>query len=285
MSSLQSTNHSHPLSLFDPPASTRNPRRRATAGGALSPDAGTTNTVTNYFTLKLQSEERAAGILNGVSERRTDADRWSVDGSVRGYGSRTKHRGKLEFPSVTHEEHVKPETSSLGALWRPTLDVPDPSVTPTPAGSSSTVPVTDTLASYPHYLPADAVEAVLSTKWHRSSEEEIQTALTTISAMDPLPELSPHPSHGPLRALSSALEDIGRRHAQLLQRHSQLERKEKERRQRGEQFVRDTPAPEQEIVRQIMEILYPDEETISKAGSARVESPVRLYLIFLLGSE
>ncbi|KDQ08667.1 hypothetical protein BOTBODRAFT_559322 [Botryobasidium botryosum FD-172 SS1] len=255
MSSFQSTTHSHPLSLGDanPPSSTRHPRRRATTNNLQSPDADDTRPVSNYFTLKHQSEERAAEIANG---NHASTERWSKDGGVRGYGmGPKKQRLPLNFPPVTHEEHEHLDTDSpsLGVLWR----TRDALATPTQL-DPSVASAHEVSSLNAHDVPSYAADT-LSTKWHVLSDDEVLAALTMFPATN---SSSPHPSYNPLRLLSSALEEANRRNAQLLQRYAQLEEKEKARRRRGELLAQSMPPSEQEIARRVLDRLYCDEESV-----------------------
>ena len=264
---------SHPLSPEEPTNASKSSRARTSLqNNDLS------RPVTSYFTLKMQSEERAnqftfpssahpetnTGSLRSVSSSATDPDstvkpiatriihvnKITVQPSTRGaIPSAFKPRNgtaAAQPPSMIRTERVPTQHSTSEAVTPPDT----PRVQPT----RPTITVQE-----PHYLRRDATQRVLETKWHTITDDDIQATISDISVFGSPSEHPQHPYHAVLRVLSDALEEA--KHFRAAWEKEQ--RRQAEKRKKVKEGMQNMSEVEIAAVQRTLETLYEDQDNIN----------------------
>ena len=261
---------SHPLCPEEPTNTSKNSRARTSLqNNDLS------RPVTSYFTLKMQSEERAnqfafppsahpeapTGSLRSVSSSATDPD-----STVKPIATRIIHVNKIAVQS--------PARASIPSVFRPRNGIPAAQPLPTirtgraPAEPSTSESVTppDTprvqptrptiTVQEPRYLRKDATQRVLETKWHTITDDDIQATISDISVIGSPSEHPQHPYHAVLRVLSGALEEA--KHFRAAWEKEQ--RRQAEKRKRVNEEMQDMSEMEIAAAKRTLEVLYEDQD-------------------------
>ncbi|KAF9648956.1 TBC-domain-containing protein [Thelephora ganbajun] len=154
----------------------------------------------------------------------TNSATW--DGSVRGYGSRNVER----LPG--HDRDIS--VSSVSSIWD--------------RSASRQTPV------------IDATSEVLTTRWHRQSDQAIQSTISKLDFHDSSSDAARHPYHAALRILSSALSNMRKAYKTLEEDRALLQEKEAARKERADQLLRELPLSERDIAKRILQSLFPDDD-------------------------
>jgi len=265
---------SHPLSADEPTNAPKNSRGRTSLHNNV-----VSRPVTSYFTLKMQSEERAnqfafppsadpetttgttIGSLNSVSNPAADPD-----STVKPIATRIIHVNKsavqspirASIPSVFKPKHGIPATQRPSAIHIPTKSSTSEAVTPPDTPRVKPTKPTITVEE-PHYMRLDATQRVLETKWHTITDDDIQATISDISVIGSPSEHPQHPYHAALRVLSDALEEA--KHFRAAWEKEQ--RRQAENRRKVKEEVRDMSEVENAAVQRILQILYEDQENIN----------------------
>ncbi|KAF8493942.1 TBC-domain-containing protein [Russula emetica] len=233
--------NSHPLLADDLPSRGRRTRdaSRKEHDDPPSADSATTRTP-NYFTLKERLDAEAqAGSSNG---------RANWDGSVRGYG-------KANRPHTTRDTSTTRQP--LPTTWErpPTFVV----------GSSKDCPSAGSMTRNAELvaidgLPTGAASRILSNPWHDYSDEAIQSAISSISVTESPASVSSHPYHTSLRVLSSAVHNLAKIRREMGESLRVIQEKERARKQRAEELMKELQAPDRDIARRVMQSLFTDDD-------------------------
>jgi hypothetical protein len=235
------THLSHPLSTEPAPGSSRSRRSRGRQGSDAS------RTASSYFTLKSQLQPDDASLTNGAT--------W--DGSVRGFGSRGTERlhGHDRDVSVPSVANIWDRSASRQA---PVIVVeqPDPSHLNTSKHPRNNIP----FQLHKEYLSLDkdATSEVLTTRWHRQSDQAIQSTISKLEFHDPSSDAARHPYHAVLRILSSALSNMRKAYKTLEDDRALLQEKEAARKERADQLLRELPPSERDVAKRILQSLFPN---------------------------
>jgi hypothetical protein len=228
----------HPLSTEPAPGSSRSRRSRGRQGSDAS------RTASAYFTLKSQLQPDDASLINGAT--------W--DGSVRGLGSRNAERS-----------HGRNRDESLSSLWDRSTNRQTPViVVEQPDSSHSSDAPRKSIPFQLHgeclSLDKDATLEVLTTRWHRQSDQAIQSTISKLDFHDSSPDAARHPYHAALRILSSALSNMRKACKALEDDRALLQEKETARKERADQLLRELPPSERDLARRIIQSLFPDDD-------------------------
>jgi len=217
---------SHPLSTPEAPSTSRNGRQRT----LRSPEAEPSRPATTYFTLKSQSDERAAAYLSSdtggaitpnatvkPNPRRPPVNPF---GSSFRATSKSPERRSIAEPTARisvangRDDRIPYATASPPHKKTPGV---------TPRAQSPALKV-----KHPSILPEPAAALAMSTKWHNLTDMEMDNIITQISEAMPTPESHQHIYRSTLRLLSGQLESLDSSKAQLeLQKTNDAIRKRK----------------------------------------------------------
>ncbi|KAL4262497.1 Rab-GAP TBC domain-containing protein [Pleurotus pulmonarius] len=223
--------HLHPLSSDDT-GTTSSGRSRRTPRSLDTESGRPTN---NYFTLKTQLEQENGG------------DKATWDGSVRGYGKRSK-RASLDASSVG-----KRSSTSLAAMW-------DKSSAPSFAVGAFEDPEddNDTLEGLLHVQSVPLESQILNTRWHEYPDSAIHAAISDINSNSNEGD----PYHTTIRVLSSAVSKLTEIRRDLETAKRVLEEKEVARRYRTDELVRELQPSEREIARRVIQSIFTDDDEV-----------------------
>lgn len=104
------------------------------------------------------------------------------------------------------------------------------------------------------------VSGVLDVQWHELSDENIQSAISTLSIVNSPADRAHNPYHTTLRALSSAVRKLSKARVELEEGRRVLVEKEAARRARATQLMRALQPSERDIARRVLESLFPEDE-------------------------
>ena len=252
--------NSHPLLADDLPSRGRRTRDASRKEHADPPPADSVNTRTpNYFTLKERLDATAqAGSSNG---------RANWDGSVRGYGKAGDRR-----PHTTRD--ASSTRQPLPTTWdRPPTFVFSPSEELLSAGSMTRTAELVAIDG----LPTGAASRILSHPWHDYSDEAIQSAISSISVTESPASVSNHPYHTSLRVLSSAVHNLTKIRREMGESLRVIQEKERARKRRAEELMKELQAPEREIAHRVMQSLFTDDDEgmhhVERSQSQMVRAP------------
>lgn len=234
------THLNHPLSTEPAPGSSKSRRSRGRKGSDAS------RATSNYFTLKSQLQHEDATLADGAT--------W--DGSVRGLGSRSADllRGLKRDESVS-------------SLWDRSGSRNPPVIVVEQSDSFSNLnTVKHPRKSIPFQLhkellnlDKDAYLEVLATRWHKQSDQEIQSTISKLDFRDSSSDAARHPYQAALRVLSSALSNMRKACKALEDDRALLQEKETARKERADQLLRELPLSERDIAGRILQSLFPDD--------------------------
>jgi hypothetical protein len=234
--------HSHPLSADDLPSRGRRtrPASRQDSGDPPPADGANTRTPNNYFTFKERLDSKAqTGSGNG---------RANWDGSVRGYGKADRARTTRDTSSTRQP---------LPTTWdRPPTFVVGSSKDRVPAGSMARTAELVAIDG----LPTDVASRILSNPWHDYSDEAIQSAISAISIAESPASVAGHPYHTSLRVLSSAVDNLTKIRREMEESLRVIQEKERARRRRAEELMKELQASDRDIARRVMQSLFTDDD-------------------------
>ena len=235
--------NSHPLLADNLPSRgrrTRDASRQEQHGDPPLAD-NTNNTRTpNYLTLK---ERLDAKVHTGSSNGRAN---W--DGSVRGYG-------KADRPQTTRD--TSSTRQPLPTTWdRPPSFVVGSSKDNLSAGSMARTAELVAIDG----LPTGTASRILSNPWHDYSDEAIQSAISSISVAESPASVSTHPYHTSLRVLSSAVHNLTKIRREMGESLLVIQEKERARKRRAEELMKELQASERDIARRVMQSLFTDDD-------------------------
>jgi small G protein signaling modulator 3 len=231
--------HSHPLSAEDLSSRGRRTRvgqRKAETSSADTPSARTLN----YFTLRDRLDASAQ-----ADSRHGNAN---LDGSVRGYG-------KVDRARTTRDSSATRQP--LPTLW----DQPPAFVVGSSKDHLSLNSMTRTtdLAEIDGLLPG-AASRILTNRWHDYSDEAIQSAISSICPSESPASISSHPYHLALRVLSSAVHNLTKIRREMEESLRVIQQKERARRQRAEELMKELQPSERDIAGRVMQSLFTDDD-------------------------
>ena len=237
------THLSHPLSVEPAPGSSRNRRSRGRQGSDAS------RTASSYYTLKSQLQPDDASLTNGAT--------W--DGSVHGFGNGDTNR----LRGCDHDVSV----SSVSTIWDRSTSRQAPVIVVEQPNSSHNFNTTNLprksipFRLHKEYLglDKDATSEVLTARWHKQSDQAIQSTISKLNFHDPSSDAARHPYHPTLRILSSALSNMRKAYEALEDDRALLQEKEAARKERADQLLRELPPSERDIARRILQSLFPDD--------------------------
>ncbi|KAG8825586.1 hypothetical protein FRC18_010247 [Serendipita sp. 400] len=252
---------SHPLSPDDLVAPTRNARQRPPKAA----DSETPRPITSYFTLKTQSDERAASSLHHATA--SEADVGLSNATVKPVPKRSKTN---PFSSISMTSDRSNQVSNALS------DVPSHR----PANSTSkvvverasqlrdSVPSSGTPVMTPRARPkALALESispseevsklVLSTKWHLITEDEIYTTMAQLTKVAGVTQ-SPEHTYGVALQLLSKERDQLTKVQQEYERHKHIEAEKKKQIQN---LIKTASSSETTALQAVMDILSKEDAT------------------------
>lgn len=251
--------HLHPLSPDD--TASRNRRARTQT------DTDSHRQLTNYHSSRAHLES-------------DDPGRAILDGNVRGYRKGNKDRiigsGKKDLSTVWSQPNgVAPlfvvgssRDSALSTRRHSSLAKPDVIVTSDTDGEIYDARVRD---------------QVLSTNWHKYSDDAIHSAISSIGGVDSCPETMNQPYHIALRILSSALHNLSRARIELEENRRTLQEKEIARRERVNALLEELPNSEQDVARRVIQSIFAEADESQHEVRRRQSSMVhRLYNVQFL---
>lgn len=256
------TRLSHPLSGELTPGSSRSRRTRGRQGSDASRTAST------YLTLKSQLQPEDANLADGAT----------LDGSVRGLGSRNVERlgGRGRDVSV----------STISTIWDRSTSQQAPAIIVEQPDSSHSDTVRPPRKDPPFQLhkeylslDKDATSEVLTTRWHKQSDQAIQSTISKLDFQDPSSDAARHPYHATLRILSSALSNMRKAYKALEDDRALLQEKDAARKARADQLLRELPPSERDVARRILQSLFPDDDEHVHQIQRRQSNLVSLNLI------
>jgi small G protein signaling modulator 3 len=250
--------NSHPLLADDLPSRGRRTRdvSRKEHGDPTPADSNNTRTP-NYFTLKERLDTKArASPSNG---------RANWDGSVRGYG-------KADRPHTTRD--TSSTRQPLPTTWdRSPTFVVGSSKDHLSAGSTTRTAELVAIDG----IPSGAASRILSNPWHDYSDEAIQSAISSISVTESPASVSSHPYHSSLRVLSSAVHNLTKIRREMGESLRVIQEKERARKQRAEELMKELQPSERDIARRVMQSLFTDDDegmhNVERSQSQMVSSP------------
>ena len=238
------THLSHPLSVEPTLGSSRSRRSRGRQGSDAS------RTASSYFTLKSQLHPDDASLTNGTT--------W--DGSVRGFGSGNVDR----LRGHDHDASVP----SVSSIWDRSASRQAPVIVVEQPNSSHNLNTANLprksipFQLHKEYLglDKDATSEVLTTRWHKQSDQAIQSTISKLNFHDTSSDAARHPYHASLRILSSALSNMRKAYKALEDDRALLQEKEAARKERADQLLRELPPSERDVARRILQSLFPDDD-------------------------
>ncbi|KAG5643082.1 hypothetical protein DXG03_001577 [Asterophora parasitica] len=133
------------------------------------------------------------------------------------------------------------------------------SATPPSRGPSLRNPeVIVTSASDTDTYGTAVITQVLTTEWHKYSNDAIQSAISNISVSESPADVSTHPYHAALRVLSSALHNLSRVRLDLEENRKLLQEKEISRRERADALMKELQPSEQDVARRVIQSIFTD---------------------------
>jgi hypothetical protein len=261
---------SHPLSADEPTNASKNSRARTTSQS----NNDLSRPVTSYFTLKMQSDERANQFASppSVPETTTRSPKSVAkpaedpDMTVKPIAARIIHvnrsvvqsPARASIPSVFKPRSGIPATQPLRVGLVPTKsstsETESPPDTPRVQPTKPTITVQDC-----RYLRTDATQRVLETKWHTITDDEIQAIISDISVLGSPSEHPQHPYHAALRVLSDTLEEATRfRFA-----WEKEQRRQADKRKKVNEEMKSMSKVEISAVQRTLQILYEDQDIIN----------------------
>ncbi|KAG8810714.1 hypothetical protein FRC17_002817 [Serendipita sp. 399] len=249
---------SHPLSPDELVTTNRNARQRPPRGA----DSETTRPITSYFTLKTQSDERAASSLHHATA--SEADVSSSNATVKPIPRRSKTN---LFPSLSTNSETSKATQSNGLSHRPVNSTPSAVIerssyfketgsgNKTPGMTPRARPVALTSESI---SPSEEVSSlVLSTKWHVISEDEMYTTMVQLTKVAGVTQ-SPEYTYGvALRLLSRERDRLSKAQHEY-ERHKQIEAEKK---RQIESLIKTASPSETPILQSVLDILSKEDAT------------------------
>lgn len=238
------THLNHPLSIEPTQGSSRSRRSRGRQGSDASRTAST------YFTLKSQLQPDDASLTNGAT--------W--DGSVRGFDSRNVDRLRGYDPDVS--------VPSVSNIWDRSASRQAPVIVVERPDSSHDLDTAKLprksipFQLHTEYLSLDkdATSQVLTTRWHKQSDQAIQSTISKLNFHDPSSNAARHPCHAAIRILSSALSNMRKAYKALEDDRGLLQEKEAARKERTDHLLRELPPSERDVARRILQSLFPDDD-------------------------
>lgn len=129
--------------------------------------------------------------------------------------------------------------------------------------------------------PADEV---LGIKWHEYSDEDIHTAVTSLSQSNSQSISSANPYHDALRALSAAVHRLSKARAELEDDRRTLLEREAARRSRASELMKELQPSEHDVARRIIQSLFPDDDEdsheVRRKHSTNVSFSTQVHSIF-----
>ena len=250
----------HPLSTEPTPGSSRSRRSRGRKGSDAS------RTTSNYFTLQSQLQPDDATFPNGAT--------W--DGSVRGLGSRNADRLRAH----NRDESVSIHWDRSGSRQAPVIVVEQPDFfhnLDTLKHPRKSIPFQ--LHKECLSLDKDAASEVLTARWHKQSDQAIQSTISKLDFHDSSSDAARHPYHAALRVLSSALSNMRKAYKALEDDRALLQEREAARKERADQLLRELPPSERDIAGRILQSLFPDDDEQVHQIQRRQSNLVSTYLI------
>jgi hypothetical protein len=126
-------------------------------------------------------------------------------------------------------------------------------------------------------LPTSATSRILSNPWHDYSDEAIQSAISAISVAESPASISSHPYHTSLRVLSSAVHNLTKIRREMEESLRVIQEKERARRQRAEELMKELQASDRDIARRVMQSLFTDDDEgmhkVERSQSNMVSAP------------
>lgn len=235
------THLNHPLSTEPTQGSSRSRRSRGRKGSDAS------RTTSSYFTLKSQLQPDDATLTDGAT--------W--DGSVRGLGSRNPDR----LQGRNRDESVSSLWDRSGSRQAPVIVVERPDFfhnVDTIKHPRKSIPFQ--LHRECLGLDKDATSEVLATRWHKQSDQAIQSTISKLDFHDSSTDAARHPYHAALRILSSALSNMRKAYKALEDDRALLQEKEAARKERADQLLRELLQSERDIAKRILQSLFPDDD-------------------------
>jgi hypothetical protein len=269
MTSTNSTIDHHPLSPSETPSKARGGRRPNTSDADLT----ATRPLTSYFTLKHQSEERAAELAGNSAHSYSHSTFRPGNGGTRipdimASAPSLAHRRKVSVSRFDPDQTIKRAPSSLIAppnmkgsrlSWGSNAtSTSRRSTSPPHLIAPSLHPVAAT-ADYTRFMSSEAAERVLMRPWHTSTDDEIQEAIANAAESSKPDTASRNPYHSPLRVLSEALENLNRRCIELDSVRKRLKDREIERRQKADELLGELTASDQEVARRILKVVFDED--------------------------
>ena len=254
------THLSHPLSTEPAPGSSKSRRSRGRKGSDAS------RTPSTYFTLKSQLQPEDATLTNGIA--------W--DGSVRGLGSRNPDR----LRGRNRDESVSSLWDRSGSRQAPVIVVERPDSfhhLDTVRHPRKSIPFQ--LHKECLNLDKDATSEVLTTRWHRQSDQAIQSTISKLDFHDSSPDAARHPYHAALRVLSSALSNMRKAYKSLEDDRALLQEREAARKERADQLLRELLPSERDIAGRLLQSLFPDDDEQVHQIQRRQSNLVGFHLI------
>ena len=128
-------------------------------------------------------------------------------------------------------------------------------------------------------LDKDATSEVLTTRWHRQSDQAIQSTISKLDFQDSSPDAARHPYHATLRILSSALSNMRKAYKSLEDDRALLQEKEAARKERADQLLRELLPSERDIAGRLLQSLFPDDDEQIHQIQRRQSNLVSAHLI------
>jgi DUF438 domain-containing protein len=126
-------------------------------------------------------------------------------------------------------------------------------------------------------LPTSAASRILSHPWHDYSDEAVQSAISAISVAESPAFVSGHPYHTSLRVLSSAVHNLTKIRREMEESLRVIQEKERARRQRAEELMKELQASDRDIARRVMQSLFTDDDEgmhkVERSQSDMVSTP------------
>jgi hypothetical protein len=126
-------------------------------------------------------------------------------------------------------------------------------------------------------LPTGAATRILSNPWHGYSDEAIQSAISSISVTESPASISGHPYQTSLRVLSSAVHNLTKIRREMGESLRVIQEKERARKQRAEELMRELQPSERDIARRVMQSLFTDDDEgmhhVERSQSQMVSAP------------
>ena len=251
--------NSHPLLADDIPSRGRRTRPASRQEhGELSPADSANTRTPNYFTLK----ER----LDAKDQADSSNAHANWDGSVRGYG-------RADRPHTTRD--TSSTRQPLPTTWdRPPTFVVGSSKDRLSAGRMARTAELVAIDG----LPTGAATHILSNPWHDYSDEAIQSAISSINVTESPASVSNHPYHTSLRVLSSAVHNLTKVRREMEESLRVIQEKERARRQRAEELIKELQASDRDIARRVMQSLFTDDDegthNVERSQSQMVSVPL-----------